>query len=349
MSRPPSGQAPSPSALLHPDVLAGAFNDVLRLLMARPSRNSLSELERYRGIPMEELLPAPARTPRVRVTRRWGLPGIVSEDLVFRSPHRPLERRFRRRYQSEHRETHTVFARRLRPRGRLPRHRLLWLHGYMQPESLVEEVALFASMAWWLDAEVVQLQPPYHGRRTPRIARFGGELYWTADLVQSLEALRQNLLDARTLLRWLRAQERRPVGVSGISLGGALSAILTCLDPELDFSIPLIAHMDLAALVADAPVLSGMRRELHGFGWSTDDFAGFVTELGWEALHPRIPPERIQIFAASEDRFFDPEVVAAMWRRWGEPEIHWSPCSHMGFIPRLPWVLGRMREFLDRL
>lgn len=335
--------------ILHPDNVTGALNEALRGALARPATNTLKELEAYRGLPIEALFPAPQRVPRPRTRTRWRLPGVVSEDVVFRSEHRPLGRRFRRRYETEYRETHTVYARRIRPASAKRRPRILYLHGYMQPESLLEEVALFTSMALWLDVEIVQLQPPYHGRRTPRSARFGGELYWTADLVRSIEALRQNVLDARSLLGWMLKGDPRPVGVSGISLGGSLSQVLTCLEPRFDFSIPLIAHMDLAALVADAPVLSSMRRELRRFGWGTDEFAKFVTELGWDSLRPVIPPERILLFAAAEDRFFDPRVVEAMRRRWGDPQIRWYPCSHMGFIPRLPLVIAEMRRFLDGL
>ena len=241
-----------------------------------------------------------------------------------------------------------MFARRIRPASARARPRLLYLHGYMQPETYVEEFSLLLGMARSLNVEIVQLQPPYHGRRTPRSARFGGELYWTADLVRSIEALRQNLLDARTLLSLLLAVDRRPVGVLGLSLGGALTLILTCLEPRFAFSVPLIAHMDLAALVADAPVLAGARAELRRFGWDADDFRQFITDIGWYDLHPKLPRDRIQLFAASNDRFFDPAVVESMWRRWGKPAIRWYPCSHMGFLLHLPEVLNRVREFIDR-
>jgi len=113
-------------------------------------------------------------------------------------------------------------------------------------------------------------------------------------------------------------------------------------------SFPLIAHMDLDALVADAPVMSGTRRDLRRFGWRRDDFAELVDDLGWHALQPVLPPEKIHIFAASDDRFFDPEVVDRMWRDWGEPAIRWYDTSHMGFLPNIPDALARVREFAGR-
>lgn len=318
------------------------------LQTANPVSNTVADLDVYGGRSIAELFPEPQRLPAVTVSRRWRLPGLVSEELRFTSAHAPLEPKFRRRYLEQYRETQTVYARRIRPAWAQRRPRLLYLHGYMQPETYFEELTLLSSMALGLNVEVIQMQPPYHGRRAPRSSRFSGEYYWTADLVRSVEALRQTLFDARTLLHWLLAQNERPVGVTGLSLGGALTATLTCLDPRFAFSIPLIAHMDLAALVADAPVLSAMRRDLKSFGWSTKRFGQFVKQLGWYELLPQQPPERVLLIAASDDRFFDPRVVERMWKRWGKPQVEWYPTSHMGFLPYLPSALRSMRQFIDQ-
>jgi pimeloyl-ACP methyl ester carboxylesterase len=269
--------------------------------------------------------------------------------LSFPSLHEPLEPDFRRYYHARRRRIHTVYARRLRPDADSGRPRLLYIHGYMQPETVFEEVALLATMARMLEMEVVQLQPPYHGRRKPRGSRFDGELYWTADLVRSMESLRQTLLDARSLLAWMRSDSPVPVGVAGLSLGGALAAALTCLEPRFAFSAPFIAHMDLGALVADAPVLGAMRADLARFGWTPRDFADFAERLGWNALRPVIPAERIHLFAAEDDRFFRAEIVREMWKRWGGPAIQWYPGSHMSFIAHLPDAVRRLRGFVDAL
>jgi acetyl esterase/lipase len=335
------------TSLLHPDLVVGGLS-LLMMRAANPVANTLGDVGVYFGLAADELFPAPpAKTPEVTVTARWRLPGLVSEDLVFRSPHEPLEPKFRRRYQERYRESHLVYARRIRPAAARRRPRLLYLHGYMQPETYIEEFALLTSMAMGLNVEVIQMQAPHHGRRTARASRFSGEFFWTADLVRSVEALRQTVLDARTLLGWLLEQDERPVGLTGLSLGGALALILTCVEDRFAFAIPLIAHMDLAALVSDAPVLSKMRHDLKSFGWGRREFGGFVRQMRWNELRPRLAPDEVLLIAASNDRFFDPRVVERMWQRWGRPGIHWFPTSHMGFLPYLPEALRRMREFID--
>ncbi|MCA9774074.1 MAG: alpha/beta hydrolase family protein [Myxococcales bacterium] len=332
--------------LPHPDALIGALASVGHRL-AGPTENTIGDVGAYEGRSLAELWPAPKRVPQVRIRRRWRVPGLVSEDLSFPSEYAPLEARFAERYDRDYRSNHTVWAKRLRPRGARGRPRLLYYHGYMQPETPIEEIAIVAQLAVRLGMEVIQIQPPYHGRRSPPAERVPGELFWTADVVRSIEALRQAMLDARSMLSWMLAERPGPVGVAGLSLGGVLSAGLTCLDERFAFSVPLIAHKDLEALVVDAPVLGRMRRELKAFGWGRAEFGACMRMIGWQDLESRIPPERIRLFAASRDGFFDPAVVRAMHERWGAPRIDWYPTSHMGFVPRFPEVVAKMRAFVD--
>jgi len=333
---------------IHADDLAGLVTDAALHLLGPRAQDTRSELHVYEGRSRVELFPAPVALPKVNVTPRWRLPGLTSEDLVFASTHEPLAPGYRRRFESAYAETRTVYARRLRPEASADRPRLLYLHGFMQPETMLEEVGMVGAAALRLGAEVVQIQPAFHGRRSPSGTVFGGELFWTADLVRSFEALRQTLHDARTLLSWMLAEDPRPVGVAGLSLGGALALGLTCVEDRFAFSIPLIAHMDLAAMVSDAPVLHTMRRQLRGFGWEPQDFRGFVERIGWYDLRPLVPPDRIHPFAASSDRFFDPKVVERMAREWAIPEVRWYSSSHMGFLAHLPGVVAEMRRVVDR-
>jgi len=335
------------SWLPHPDDLAGALSNLAHAL--RPhSPNTLEGLRSYERMELDAIFPAPAAPPLdVRRRRRWRLAGVESEDLSFASLHDPIDEAFRRRYERDYVETHTVWARRLRPQGSEKRPRLLYLHGYMQPETLVEELGLVAQLARRLGVEIVQIQPPYHGRRKPRRSWIDGDLYWTGDVVRSVEALRQTLLDARSLLSWMLQENDRPVGVSGLSLGGFLACALTCLDDRFAFSLPLIAHMDIGAVVEEAPVLGRMRRELRDFGCEPGEFGAFFERIGWNRQRPRLDSKRIRLYAASRDRFFDPDRVRALADHWGGVPIDWYDCSHMGFARHLPRATESMRELVD--
>ncbi len=330
------------------DDVTGRLARLPQLLRSRP-RDTRDGLASYRGVSRASLFPEPGEVPAVQTRARWKLPGLTSEDLVFRSLHEPLEPEFANYYHRRRRRIHTVYARRIVPAGVSNRPRLIYVHGYMQPETLIEEVAIVGRMARRLDVEVIQIQPPYHGRRKPRRSPYDGELYWTADLVRSFEAIRQTLLDVRTLRAILAEQRQGPIGVTGLSLGGSISAMLTCLEPRFDFTAPMIAHMDMAALLRDAPVLAPMRNDLARVGWDHRDWGAFFTEIGWDALRAAVPADHIMLIAASQDHFFDAKILQQMWRSWGEPEIHWYPNSHMSFLPSLFDAVDHLRRFIDRL
>lgn len=331
---------------VHPDRLTGLFAGIIHR-MGRKVPYSLDRLEHYWGKSMDEIFPAPTDIPVLKRRRRWKLGGVFSEDIQFPSTYAPLDEVFEEQYEHQYQKCHTVYAKRIIPPGSEGRPRMLYIHGYMQPETPLEELVLVTGLARAMQMEVIQLQPPHHGRRKARGSRFDGEYYWSSDIVRSVEAVRQTIWDARHLLNALFAEDDRPFGVTGISLGGSISAILTCVEPRLTYSFPLIAHMDLAAVTRDAPVLGRMRRELDEYGWQLNRFTELLGSWGWYDLKPLVPREHIHLFAGRADHFFPANKVEAMWEEWGQPAIKWRSASHMGFIPFLPIVFRQMRTFLD--
>lgn len=328
---------------------------VVQRVLNRPTESSIDRIEQYQGLSLDALFVPPAdRLPDVQRRGRWRLPGLRSEGFTFQSTHVPLCDVHARKAATDYARNEVVRVRRLRPtRGRV-KARLLYIHGFMQPETLAEEVLVVGGLATALGLDVWQMQVPYHGRRTPRSSLYDGELFWSADLVRSVEAMRQTALDARTVVSLMAAETdmpaATPIGVSGISLGGFFSWLLPSLDERFDFSMPMAAHMDIAALVRDAPVMARMRRELAEFGWSMEDFAGLVDSWGWGTLRPQLEPARIQAHLASEDHFFEEDVTRRQTEPWLLPEqTWWYATSHMGFIPRMPLAVHRMVPFVREL
>lgn len=116
----------------HPDLVTGALTRILDRF-AHPAPNTLADLDAYRGLARRRPFSrATADTSGSRHAARH-LPGLVSEDIVFPSLHEPIEATFRQRYLTDYRETHTVYARRIRPSSAQRGPRLLYLHGCMQP------------------------------------------------------------------------------------------------------------------------------------------------------------------------------------------------------------------------
>src|SRR5262249_52046949 len=66
---------------------------------------------------------------------------------------------------------------------------------------------------------------PMHLERTPK-GSYSGELVVSADVVLTVEAFRQGVIDLIGTADWLRARGHKRVGVLGYSLGGYLAGIM---------------------------------------------------------------------------------------------------------------------------
>jgi pimeloyl-ACP methyl ester carboxylesterase len=233
----------------------------------------------------------------------------VLETLTWHSQHVPLCPHYRARHAGEYARNQTVTARWVHP-GAGPRRRaIIYVHGWLEPGPWVEEAVLLPKLYDTLAADVLHVQLPFHGARNPKSALFHGEFFWSADLVRSVEAVRQSCIDARTLLAWLRAQGYTEVGVTGISLGGSITMVLACLAPTPDYIVPIVSHLQLAEAVEEAPILWRMKADLESFGVDKARRQEIFRRLGLGSLKPILPPERQLWIMARDDVYIAAPLV----------------------------------------
>ena len=327
------------------DGAVGALSHVLHGVRGA-QHDTVRDLAPYFDRTPDELFPAPRWVPDVSRRRALGpARGFVTESLSFASEHVPLCPRYRARHEREYAANATVHARWLhRPVG--PRDRLLvYVHGWLEPGPFLEEATLLPMLARRLDVDAAHVQLPFHGKRNPRGALFHGEYFWSADMVRSLEAVRQSVLDVRTALGWFRARGYTEIGVTGMSLGGSITMLLACLESPPDWIAPIIAHLQLAEAVEEAPILWRMRADLERFGYDRAARAEIFRRLGLGALRPRLAPARQLWVAAEGDMFLTAPLVRRQWLDWGQPEVLWIPTGHMTFPLAIAAITERLASF----
>lgn len=331
------------------DRVAGLFTRVLHGFRGA-SENTVDDLGPYLDAPLETLFPEPA-IPRdmVRKRPRLALGPRVVETLKWHSQHVPLCPHYRARHAGEYLVNQRVVGRWIHPRARERRRALIYVHGWLEPGPWVEEASLLPLYHDELGVDVLHIQLPFHGSRNPRSALFHGEFFWSADLVRSLEAVRQSALDVRTLMAWLRQQGYEEVGVTGLSLGGAITMVLACCSPTPDYIIPVIAHLQLAEAVEEASILWRMKADLERFGIDKEQRKQIFGRLGLGALKPKLARERQLWIAAKDDQYITAALVERQWREWGEPPIEWIEGGHMTFPLEVGRVVARARAFHQKL
>ena len=327
------------------DKLVGALSRVLHGLRGA-GLNTVADLEPYLDAPREVLYPRPA-TPRDVIVKRskFAIGPRAISTLKWHSQHVVLCPHYRARHANEYLVNQRVVARWIHPRTGPRRRALIYVHGWLEPGPWVEEASFLPLIHNELGVDVLHIQLPFHGSRNPRSSIFHGEFFWSADLVRTLEAVRQSALDVRTLIAWLRTQGYEEVGVTGLSLGGSITMLLACVDPPPDYVIPIISHLQLAEAVEEASILWRMREDLERFGIDKTERKKLFDRLGLGTLKPILAKERQLWIAAKEDQYITAKLVERQWREWGEPPIMWIAGGHMTFPLQVGKILQRMKRF----
>ncbi len=313
------------------------------------SANTLAELQLYEEWGIDELFGDMPAVPVVQERDRRSPGKYRWTDLSFPSALEAVSAPFRQLSSDEYQANETVHARWVRHDDGRRRATMIFLHSWMQPMSVFEDILLLPRLAKSLDVDVLSVHLPYHGRRKPKGAAFHGEYFWTADLVRTFEAMRQSVHDVRALVAWAEQEDIGPVGVMGVSLGGMVALALACFEERLAFCIPVAAHLDLAGVLLDAGLLLPMREELEAHGWRHEDVAAYTQNLGLDGVLPKIGRERILYVVGMYDRILSTDRCEALWRRWGEPPIHRFAGGHLGILTHLGTTLAVGRRFLDGL
>ncbi len=182
------------------------------------------------------------------------------------------------------------------------------------------------SFALYRDLGVNVIHPvlPKHGPR-----RRGRSLVFPSpDGLVNFFAFSQAIWDVRRTIMWVRARGATTIGVHGVSLGGYVAALLAGLEDGLDGVVAGLPPSDIPSLVLGhaaryrgvattaAEVEIGPARQLNRL----------VSPL---TFAPRLPRDRLRIYAAVGDRVSTPEQASALWQHWDRPEICWIQGSHL--------------------
>ena len=328
------------------DRVAGVLSHALHGLRG-VKENTVDDLGPYLDAPLETLFPAPVvprdvtvRRPRVAIGKR------VTETLRWHSQHVVLCPHYRARHAGEYWLNTRVTARWIHPKAGPRRKALIYVHGWLEPGPWVEERTFLPKLHDELGVDVLHIQLPFHGSRNPRSALFHGEFFWSADLVRTMESVRQSIMDVRTLMAWLRAERGyEEIGVTGISLGGGITMALACVDPTPDYIVPIVSHLKLGEAVEEAPILWRMKSDLEAFGIDASRRRELFTRLGLASLRPVLPRERQLWIAAESDVYITAPLVRQQWEEWGRPPIEWIPGGHMTFPLSLGRIVSRITAF----
>lgn len=224
---------------------------------------------------------------------------------------------------------------------------LILLHGY--------QMNTFAPLKWFAEPaaragfDIYYMSLPYHMRRAPS-GTWSGQLGLSADIEGTIQSFRQGVLDLRALISFVTAVQKKPVAIAGLSLGAFTSCMAATVDDRPFALVSLLGGASLADLVFAGFSFRLIRKELQESGIQPKDLEQWWRIMAPANWPPRLPAERILLFAGEHDPIVTPANTRRLWNAWGRPRMHWIPCGHASIAFYARQIGERMVDFLlDRV
>jgi len=295
-----------------------------------------------------------APPPAVEVTHQPGRGAFfkprdgVCESLTFASPYTPHNPRLASGWFASRRNrvAHALYWR--HQDG--PRPTIIGLHGFAADPFLLNQ--LFFAMPWFYDigCDVVLFTMPFHGRRQPRRSLFTGQHFFTGGPAHVNEAFGQTVCDLRALIAHLVDRVGVPrLGITGMSLGGNVAALMAAVEPALQFSIPNAPVVSLGDLLLEwHPIAELIQLKVGSLGLSPSDLRRAFAVASPLSYRPVLPRDNLMIIAGAADRMASPKQARMLWDHWKRPDLYWFPGNHVIHLDRGSY-LRQMARLMNRI
>ncbi|WP_332631671.1 alpha/beta hydrolase family protein [Halalkalibacter flavus] len=173
---------------------------------------------------------------------------------------------------------------------------------------------------------------PYHFQREPKISSYSGELMISADIERTLQAVKQTIVDLRTLIQWLKKNKKGPVIVIGVSLGGFITNLVSTLEDQMDMLISIFYSNRLSYSIWNTIPGKFIREDLERHGVHYREL-----EQYWKITEPSIAASKINkdnilLISGKYDQYIHMEDATYLWESWGRPKRLIYPCGHAGIV-----------------
>jgi len=193
------------------------------------------------------------------------------------------------------------------------------------------------------------LPMPYYNARRP--ANKEHEQALAEDPRRAAEGLRQTVLDvrrARAILSSRPEVDASQVCITGISMGGIMTALAAGVDGEFARVVPILAGGDLATIIFHAHETRKLRAAMEAKGMDRDAAAEALAPVEPLNFARRIRADHCLMINATEDEVIPKETTEQLLKAAGGPQVLWLRAGHytsMTFFPLMQkTIIGYLRD-----
>lgn len=166
---------------------------------------------------------------------------------------------------------------------------------------------------------------------------------------RTADGMRQTVMDVRRAKAILAARpevDTDCLGITGISLGGIMTALAAGVDGDFDRVVPILSGGEIASITFSSHETRKIRALMEAAGMREADAKVALAHVEPINFAARLDPRRVLMINARQDEVIPKWTTEALRKAMGEPEIVWVPGTHYSAILSLPTIQQRTIDFL---
>ena len=244
-------------------------------------------------------------------------------------------------------ENNTVHGEYFQPAGKGPFPACVVLHILGGDFLLAETVASHLARN---QVAALFVKMPYYG---PRRRKDSSKRMVSEDPRETVAGMTQAVLDIRRATAWLGERtevDPKRLGITGISLGGIVSALAASGEPRLENVAVFLGGGNFADLLwaNETGRAQAFRKRWLADGGTRESFTDILAQIDPVTYGHLLQGRRVLMIAAKNDEVIPPACATALWESIGrEPELVWIDAGHYSAIKYLPEELVRLDLFFN--
>jgi dienelactone hydrolase len=187
------------------------------------------------------------------------------------------------------------------------------------------------------------VQMAYYGPRRPPGSRLR---LLSTNIAQTMEAVRQTVLDNRRAAAWLASRPEidcARLGIHGTSLGSMVAALTTEMEPRIRRLSICLGGGGLVDAFYDHPQAAPYRKLWEALGGTKQQVTLLLAPVDPITCAANLKDRDVLMIAGKRDEIVPPRATEALWEAAGRPKLIWYDCSHYGaalcFAPMMKQVV----------
>jgi dienelactone hydrolase len=186
------------------------------------------------------------------------------------------------------------------------------------------------------------VQMAYYGPRRPPGAPVR---LLSPNIPQTLEAVRQTVLDLRLAAAWMESRpelDPRRLGILGTSLGSFVAALTAEMEPRLGRVAVLLGGGGFVEGYYDHPAARPVRAAFEALGGTRESLVRMIAPVDPLTCAGNLCDRKLLILAARNDEIVPPKMAELLWQAAGKQRIVWFDAGHYTAIAHLPAALAHL-------